>query len=57
MPYKIGDRFNYLGCGPHVITAVIRSGKSFEYAADYVGCEGDAYWRCKNYGHGSICKI
>ena len=57
MPYKVGDRFDYLGCGPHVITAVIRSGKFFEYTADYVGIEGDAYWKCKSYGHGSIVLI
>ena len=52
--YKIGDRFQYLGCGPHVITAVVRSGTAIEYTADYVGIEGDKYWECKTYGHNSI---
>ena len=52
--YKIGDKFNFLGCGPHSITSVIRSGKTFEYTADYVGIEGDSYWKCERYSHGSI---
>ena len=52
--YKIGDRFNFLGCGPHAITAVIRSGKSFEYTAEYVGREGDSYWKWDTYSHDSI---
>ena len=53
-PYKIGDRFNFLGCGPHVITAVIRSGTTFEYTAEYVGIEWDKYWKCESYSHSSI---
>lgn len=53
-PYKIGDKFNFLGCGPHAITAVIRSSDSFEYTAKYVGREGDSYWKWDTYGHDSI---
>ena len=53
-PYKIGDRFQVLGCGPHAITAVIQLGDSFEYTAEYVGREGDAYWKWDAYSHSSI---
>ena len=56
-PYQIGDRFSFLGCGPHVITSVIRSGITIEYTADYVGPEGDSYWKCESYGHGLVSHI
>lgn len=53
-PYAVGDRFNYLYCGPHEITDVIASGGAWEYKADYKGDRNQRYWKCDSYSHSSI---
>lgn len=50
-PHKIGDRFNFLNCGPHEITAVIANGNSWEYAAEYKGDSFMLHWHCDTYSH------
>jgi superfamily I DNA/RNA helicase len=53
-PYTVGDRFSFLGCHPYTITAVIQSGDTYEYAAEYAGSEWMRYWKCETYSHNSI---
>lgn len=53
-PHKVGDRFNFLNCGPHEITAVIANGNSWEYAAEYKGEPFMLHWHCNTYSHNLI---
>lgn len=64
-PFKVGDRFRFLGSGPFRITAVFSGpnvipGAIHEYEAVYEGNTGNTYtWvlGCDRYSHGTIRMI
>lgn len=52
-PYKVGDKFEWLGVPGYEITEVIPAGDSYEYKAKFTIPE-QYYWQCETYNHSNI---